>query len=256
MVGFALVGVPLAAGAYYLAINAALKEDPALAVKGACFSAVFAVPGALTWLFGGRRPGDWAMYAIYVNVWTALGLAFPMVFFVALGEENPWRWLIVGAGLLAMPLILVASSALAARAARMLTLPVSAAMADSSYHWPIPLRGLRRTMLVVGTKVIEVRRQSIPVLDFFDIDHHSGGTKYPLTKVTWVWDATTNGEAPATLPKALKVDVETISGPAVGLRVDGHEWVLPVDRPAEVVALLQRRIERANAAADTSRAPR
>src|SRR5690606_42051109 len=54
----------LAAGAYYLAINAALKEDPALAVKGACFSAVFAVPGALTWLFGGRRPGDWAMYAI------------------------------------------------------------------------------------------------------------------------------------------------------------------------------------------------
>src|SRR5690606_37455937 len=79
------------------------------------------------------------------------------------------------------------------------------------------------------------------LLELLDLDS-SRATKYPLSAVSWVWDASISGTAPANLPRAIRGEIDEVSGPAVGLRVYGHDWVLPVESADAVVALLRRRI--------------
>ncbi|MFO7191794.1 hypothetical protein [Thermocrispum sp.] len=238
LLGFAFVGVPVVVSAYCLVVDALLVDRPLGGARAAYAGWVVAALGVLLWIVLRRRPGRWPVFARVVVVATTLALVIS-VLVSSVGAERSLP--LVLAAVVPVPFIVVGVPALAARAARRLTMPLVPDMADSAYEWAIPVRGMRRVALTVGTTSLEVRKDASFLLELLDLDS-SRATKYPLSAVSWVWDASISGTAPANLPRAIRGEIDEVSGPAVGLRVYGHDWVLPVESADAVVALLRRRI--------------
>lgn len=192
--------------------------------------------GLIMWAFSRHRPGTWAHQGFYFGVAGALPAMATVLYASTRGID------IVLGVLIQFVAPIVAYIGLGTLAYRVLTFPVVEELADSRYEWTVPLRGLPRVALTIGTGEIGVVQHEAVVWWFLQLSPVAHRWRRPLAAVDMVWDATTNGFAPLILPKGIEVASGATTGPAVGVRVGKHTWVLPVDDAQQVIRLLERRI--------------
>lgn len=238
LLALAFVGVPVLIAGYLMAVElAAARRD------GGQANWVVAVPygillgvGLLMWFVCRRRPGTWAYQGFYFGVAGCLPAILTAVYANTRGIDIALAVILQGVA------PVVVCWVLGRLAYRMLTFPVVEDLADSRYEWTVPLRGLPRVALTIGTDQVGVVQQEGVFMFFLQLGPIANRWRRQLSSVDWVWDASTSGVAPPNLPKEIDAKSDGTTGPAVGIRVADNTCVLPVDDAQQVIRLLERRI--------------
>lgn len=231
LLSLAFAGVPALLIGYSLAVE--------LSWGMAAPGGIMLVAGLLTAYWSRHRPGRWAQRGFYFGLTGAIPALTTYIVAVVEDVELPLG-AVGGLALCVVPAIVCWG--LGWLAHRVLTFPVVEELAESRYEWTLPLRGLRRVALTVGTADVGIAESQWAIVLFLHLDPVERRARVPLDEVDLVWDATTSGVAPASLPETVEATCDEITGAAVGIRGAGQTWVLPVDHAPQVVRLLQRRV--------------
>ncbi|TCO46109.1 hypothetical protein EV646_107130 [Kribbella antiqua] len=163
-------------------------------------------------LFGAVTGLVVTLYPLAVGVWWPAFLALPA--------------LLVG---------IVAGSALARYADRVLLVPVVPELADTPYELIFRLGGLQLTAVLLGADSVTI--QSRPVLRSQSTDART----YSLSAITGVFEVALSGVERLKFPIAIPHPPVVTAGPAVIVQASGDDWVLPTNQASTLIELLNRR---------------
>lgn len=195
------------------------------------------VVGLLTWFGSRRKPASWARRAAY-SVGTLGWFASAVVSINAIGTDVFGESTDIVRTICFVPVVAPVAWALGLLATRVMTRPLRPELGDSRYEWPVPVRGVRNTQLLVGVDRVEIAQTYTVRTGSNTSSTRTRGQKLPLEALRTIQP--THG-ATIDLPPEIELSAPVASGPSVTIETADRSFTIPVDEATVVAHLIQQR---------------